>query len=219
MDAPGLDPVVLEECLDQVAASNRWLGARRALLGHLDRLIPPGSARLLDAGTASADLPRAMVHWGRDTGRSLRILALDRHPQTLEIARHRTRPFPEIELARADVRSLPCAGGAFDIALLSLTLHHLEGADAEGALRELGRVARWVVVGELERSWPHYLGARVLAATLWRGNRLTRHDAPLSVRRGYTARELEGLAVRAGLVRPAVHRHPFYRLVLVARGT
>src|SRR5690606_28900621 len=170
-----------------------------------------------DAGTGIGDLPRAIAERARRDGHGLRIVATDVHPQTLEIARRRLAAWPEITVEAADVRDLPYPDRAFDVALLSLTLHHLDDEDQITALRELGRVARRaVIVGELERSWPAYVGARILAATVWRRNRLTRHDGPISVLRAFTPGELLDLARRAGLERPHVHRHPLFRLVLVA---
>lgn len=218
LDAPLHDPAELEASLEDVAAVNRWLGGRRALLRHLAPLLSEDRpTTLLDAGTGSADLPRAIARWARRHRRPLRALAFDLHEQTLAIARRQSACWPELRFARADVRALPLPDGAVDIALLSLTLHHLEGEDQLTALRELGRVARRaVLVGELERNLPAYLGARLLSATLWRGNRLTRHDGPISVRRAFTASELLALAHDADLPHPRVYRHPLFRLVLVA---
>lgn len=223
MDAPDVDPDALDDALQHVAAVNRWLGGRRALLRHLAGLLPAGPARILDVGTGSADLPLAIAGWaGR--GRDVRVTAVDLHARTLEIARGRVRARqgPEnagrIQFARADGLRLPFATGTFDIALLSMTLHHMEGEDRVGLLRELARVARGgdIVVGELERTLPNYLGARLMAATLWRRNPVTRHDGPLSVLRSFTPGELMELAGRAGLGEPRVDRHFFYRLVLRA---
>ncbi|HEX7118788.1 MAG TPA: methyltransferase domain-containing protein [Longimicrobiales bacterium] len=218
LDEPAHDPTELEDSLDDVAAVNRWLGGTRALLRRLAPLLPADHpTTILDAGTGSGDLPRAIVRWARRHRRDVRITATDLHPQTLEIARRKSANDPEIIFERADVLALPYPDRSFDIALLSLTLHHLDGSDLVTALRELGRVARRaVLVGELERSRPAYLGARILAATVWRRNRLTRHDGPISVLRAFTPDELERLAREAGLDAPRVYRHPLFRLVLVA---
>lgn len=219
MDEPDQDPDLLEASLDDVATVNRWLGGTRALLHHLPALLPPtGPVTILDVGTGSADLPRAIVRFGRRTGREIRVVATDLHPATLEVARRRSAAYPEIRVERADALRLPYPDRTFDVALLSMTLHHLEGDDRVRALRELRRVARrGVIVGELERSWPAFLGARILAATVWRDNPITRHDGPLSVRRAFTLTELLTLAHEADLPGAKVFRHPIFRLVLVAR--
>jgi hypothetical protein len=67
-------------------------------------------------------------------------------------------------------------------------------------LREMRRVARLgVVVNDLERSRVGLLGAWLIGHLLT-ANRLTRHDAPLSVRRAYTAMEMATMLRSAGLV-------------------
>ncbi len=219
LDEPNHDPEELEESLDDVAAVNRWLGGTRALLRRLPPLLPATRpAHLLDAGTGSGDLPRAIVRWARRHDLAVHITATDLHPQVLAIARRRSAVYPEIEFQRANALALPYDPDSFDVAMLSLTLHHFDGPDAVTALRELGRVARHaILIGELERSRPAYLGARLLAATLWRHNRLTRHDGPISVLRAFTPAELLDLARDAGLRDARVYRHPLFRLVLTAR--
>ncbi len=219
MDEPDVDPADLTAAFDHVAAVNRWLGARRALLRRLPEGLEgcAGTARILDVGTGSADLPLALVAWARARGRAVEVAALDNHPGAIRAARARGAHTSGIHLLRGDGLRLPFRTRAFDVVLLSMTLHHMEGAHRATLLREAGRVARGrVLVGELERALPNYIGARLLAATLWRFNPVTRHDGPLSVRRSFTPTELEELARHAGLRRPQVYRHVFFRLVLVA---
>jgi ubiquinone/menaquinone biosynthesis C-methylase UbiE len=218
LDAPRHDPAELEQSLDQVAEVNQLLGGRRAVLRALAPLLG-GSATtsILDLGTGSADIPLAVARSARRHGVAVEILATDLHPQMRAIARTRTQAVPEIRIGAADALALPFANDAFDVVLLSLTLHHFEADDQVTALREAARVARRaVIVNELERCRINYVGARLLAATRWRANRLTRHDGPLSVLRAFTRAELADLARSAGLDRVRVSRHFFYRLVLVA---
>jgi SAM-dependent methyltransferase len=218
MDAPDVEPATLTAALDHVAMVNRWTGARRALLRHLPWALPPGRSRVLDVGTGSADMPLAMADWAERQRRPLSILAADRHGATLDVARRRIGRRPDITAIRADALQLPFPTGSIDLAILSMTLHHMERSALVAALAELARVARGgrILVAELERCIPNYLGARLLAATIWRSNPVTRHDGPLSVLRSFTPRELRDLAASAGLRQAVVHRHPFYRLVLRA---
>jgi len=219
LDEPVHDRRVLEQSLEQVAAVNRWLGGERALLKHLPSLLPDPhrSYTLLDVGTGSADLPRRLVDRTRRSGqRRLRICATDLHPQMVEIAHDRCTAYPEIDVRAADARDLPFDDRSHDVVLLSMTLHHLSDEDAVRALAEARRVARsGVLVNELERAVPAYLGALLLAATVWSRNRLTRHDGPLSVRRGYTPDELARLGALAGFTHPVVERVAPYRVVMV----
>jgi len=218
LDEAHHDRAELEQSLDQVAEVNRLLGGTRAVLRTLGTVAADRRALdILDIGTGSADIPCAIDRWALSTGRAVRITATDLHPQMLEIATARTRDHPMIRVERADALSLHYEPNSFDVVLLSLTLHHFEHDDQVRALREAGRVARLaVVVNELERCLPNYIGARLLAATRWRSNRLTRHDGPLSVLRAFTKDELANVAVEAGLRVVSLRRFFFHRLVLTA---
>lgn len=217
MDQPA-DPLELDESLDHLVTINRWLGGRWALLSSLALLVRPGETfTALDVGSGAGDLPLAVIDWAARRGGAARITIVDLHPETVRIAHRRTRDRPDVQAVRGDVLRLPFPDDAFDFALLSLTLHHLPDEHRPQALAELARVARRaVLVNELERNWPNYLGARLLGATVWRNNRLTRHDGPLSVRRAFTPDELLRCAHDAGLARARVRRFFFHRLVMVA---
>jgi ubiquinone/menaquinone biosynthesis C-methylase UbiE len=219
MDQPEVDRGDLATALRDLRGVNRWLGGWRVLRGAMAGLLrglPSGTYRVLDVGTGSGDLPLRLAAWARRRGVRLQILATDFHSQTLALARSHTAHDPDVRVAAADALDLPFADGAFHFVLCSTALHHFEGEDAVRVLRELDRVAAFgVVVNDLSRSRTAWLGARLLAATVWRRSRFTRHDGPLSVRRAFTTAELRELARSAGLRGARVRSHLPFRLSLV----
>jgi SAM-dependent methyltransferase len=222
MDRPDADPAELARGLADLRAVNRWLGGTRAVLRHLDSLFadaPAAPRHILDVATGSADIPLAIVRHARASGRTDRVVATDVHPGTLAEARARTAGEPWVRVEHADALALPYPDGAFDAALLCTALHHFDArADLLRVLRELDRVSRrGVVVSDLKRSRAALLGARLLAATVWRRHPVTRHDGPLSVRRAFVPAELLELARAAGLPGATVHTHPVFRVALVSR--
>jgi ubiquinone/menaquinone biosynthesis C-methylase UbiE len=216
IDAPSHDMAELEQSLGHVASINRWLGGVSAVTRYIKPLLARrGRARILDVATGSADIPLQIAQWAQQHDHQVEIVATDLHPQMLDLARRRCAGYANIKVEPADALQLPYERGSFDVALLSLALHHFEAAGQLRVLREMARVARDVVlVNDLERTWLNYLGARFLGVTYWRGNRLTRHDGPLSVLRSFTRAELQAIARNAGL-RGEVHRHFFQRIVFV----
>jgi hypothetical protein len=82
--------------------------------------------------------------------------------------------------------------------LSTTTLHHLEDHEAGELLGELARISRigWTVT-DLRRSRTSYALMRALSATVWRGRRMCRADAPVSVLRSFTPAEAHRLAVSA----------------------
>jgi SAM-dependent methyltransferase len=216
LDAPRHDMAELAQSLGHVASVNRWLGGVGAVTRYIKPLLQRGAAtRILDVATGSADIPLQIAKWARRHGFQVQIVATDVHPQMLEVARERCRSFAEIRIEVANALSLPYEQSAFDVSLLSLALHHFESSEQLLVLREMARVTRvTVLINDLERTRLNYLGARLLAATYWRGNRLTRHDGPLSVQRSFTRSELREIGRAAGLG-THVARHFFQRIVLV----
>jgi ubiquinone/menaquinone biosynthesis C-methylase UbiE len=105
-----------------------------------------------------------------------------------------------LELHVGDGRRLRYPDRSFDIAHASLVVHHLEGEAMTTLLGEMARVARLgVVINDLERSRRAWFGAWFISHLLTR-NRLTRHDAPLSVRRAYRPAEIAARLRAAGLI-------------------
>ena len=215
MDAPDQDAGDLDRALADLRGVNRWLGGNRVVLTHLRRMLRRAGAgphTLLDVATGSADIPLVLA----GTFPQLEMVATDAHPQTVELARHRVGDHPRIRVEPADALALPYPDKSFDFALCSTALHHFEPPEAVQALSELARVARrGMIVNDLRRSPINLLGAKLLAVTVWRHNRVTRHDGPLSVRRSYTPTEMALLAQAAGLQRGRVYTHLPFRLALV----
>lgn len=228
LDGPLDDQAALVGNLRDLGRINRYLGgvdltatAIEALAAHRDNLT------LLDVGTGAADIPLALIDNARRRGRRLRAVAIDSRPEVLAAA-VRLRPTIStadgLELHVGDGRALRYPDRSYDIAHASLVLHHLDPADAVTLLGEMRRVARLgVVVNDLERSRLGLVGAWLIGHLLT-SNRLTRHDAPLSVRRAYRAAEMAAMLRSAGLlpvrtVRGAFgHRYAIAALVNTGSG-
>lgn len=222
MDEPDVDPRELERALRDLRVVNRWFGgggaAVEAGMEALKGFAREGVAiTVLDLCTGSADIPVALLGRARRSGLDLRIVATDLHPGAVRAARSRTAAEPDIRVESADALDLPYPTGAFDLVMCHTALHHFDEAAAVRLLAGMRRVAaRAVVVTDLRRGRLALASVALLAATLWRGHPVTRHDSVVSVRAAFTPQEALDLAHAAGLVRPRVRRHPFFRFSLVA---
>lgn len=217
MDGTGLDPVLLADDLQNLEVLNRLFGGRDVIRRRVVPLIGGGDSELtvLDIGSGSGDLCRCLVDACRASGRRVRLISLDAHPQVQEVAQQRTAAdYPEIRFVRGDGRKLPLRSGSVDLVLCTLALHHFAETDAEALLAEMNRVARrWTVVSDLSRSRLAY--ACVWFATRFMRNPMTRFDGPVSVQRAFTGPELLGLAKQAGWRSTALYREPWFRMSVV----
>lgn len=220
-----LDEKTLAGNLRDLSRVNRFLGgadlswrALEPILGGLPRAEP---LRVIDIGTGAADIPRALLRRAAAAGFALEITATDIRPEIVAYAQRMTdTPGLHVKLSSGDQLDLP--DGSVDVAHASLVFHHLEPDQATRLLGEMARVASTaVIVNDLERARRWWVAAWLLSH-LATGNRYTRNDAPLSVRRAYRAAELVGLAATAGLTERARYRDRLghrYSLVLVPSAT
>ena len=105
-----------------------------------------------------------------------------------------------------DARRLPFRDNSVDVITAAHFIHHFAPEDAAALLREWLRVARrGVIVNDTLR---HYipLAMVLLLSKLRLFGRITRFDAPASVRRGYTVAEATAFAQDAGAARAEVVR-------------
>lgn len=200
---------------------NAWFGGYAFTLREVRRVaqaLPAGRPlTVIDVGGGRGDLARRLVRWGRQAGRPVRVLVVDRDPGALGLAREAAAGYPEITLVGADAAALPVREGTIDVAVASLTLHHLEPDAAAAMLAGMGAAARAIVVNDLLRTRLS-LGLVWLATRLLARHPFAWHDGPLSVRRAYSPDELRVLGEKAGLPRLTVRRYPLLgRVVATAR--
>jgi len=211
MDDPVDSIVELEANLRDIERANRFFGGIMPIARALEATE---AVEVLDVGCGAADIPRALLVRAQRHGRSLAITCLDRSEQMLSIAR-RLHGEAGFRFLIGEGDALPFSDGAFDVAMCSLTLHHVEGPEAIGLLRELRRVSRITpIVCDLRRS-PLAYAATWAHVHVFSRNRFTRHDAPVSVLRAYTPDEALALAREAGWRVPSARIEPWFRMTLV----
>ncbi len=115
----------------------------------------------------------------------------------------------------ADALALPFPDSAFDLVSCSLFVHHLSPEQVAQFARESIRVCRHaVLVNDLIRD-PLHLALVYAGSPLYR-SRITRHDAPASVRQAYTIEEMRDFFQQAGSESVEIQRHYLYRMGVIA---
>jgi hypothetical protein len=123
-------------------------------------------------------------------GRRFDVTALDINYRSCVRAAERREPITAIN---GSAFSLPFRDRSFDIAHASLFLHHCTDTEAGILLADLSRVARrGIVINDLHRHPIALAGIAVLTGALSRSE-IVRHDAPVSVLRGFLRGEIGAL--------------------------
>jgi ubiquinone/menaquinone biosynthesis C-methylase UbiE len=111
--------------------------------------------------------------------------------------------------------SLPFRDSSFDLVSSVLFVHHLGPDELVGFVNESLRVCRQaVLINDLIRD-PLHLALVYSGFPLYR-SRLTRNDAPASVRQAYTQDEMRDILNRTNAARVEIDSHYLYRMAVVA---
>ena len=214
MDAPDADSGELVRSLGFLRVLNRMLGYTRATIRHLERFsrrwAPGQTVRILDLGTGSADIPRAILRWADGRGFDIQIVGVDLHPVTaLAAASPRDQ---RLQIVQADVADLPFGPGTFDYCLTSMFLHHLGDEQVIDVMKTMNRLSRrGVLIADLLRDPLAYRWIQLFSAF---STPMVRHDGPASIAQAFTKAEILHLRDRGGLMFARYHHHAGYRFIL-----
>lgn len=218
LDDPRADPVAVRDELRDIARLNALFGGTRAVVRELERFFTHGSGKagwgtdkrwtLLDVGTGLGDIPRAAACAARRHGIVLRLVGIEVNRAAARLARDGGDRDP-LATILADGGALPLAPRSVDVVVASQVLHHLPRHIGVRWIASLDRVARRaVVIADLRRSRVAMAGVWAASLGLGMGG-VTRRDAVVSLRRGYTRRELSAMLAEAGVDAQARYRAGF----------
>lgn len=226
MDEPDADPEELTGALRGLELINGSLGGYRTSLAGLSALCDHTGASspitLLDVGCGSGDTLLQFHHWAERRKLSFTTHGIELSHTTADLARNRMSDAGILssQITVTNLLDLDPDRDSEDIVHASLVLHHFEtDCDAVRGLRAMGRLARrGVIINDLHRHRFAYESIRLLTG-LFSRNAILKHDAALSVRRGFLRSELFQLATDAGWdpSRITIRWHWAFRWLLIYR--
>ena len=210
LDDPRSDPVLVGRQLRDIARLNALFGGTRAVVRELksffERRRAMGNRKretwtLLDVGTGSGDIALAARAAARQLDIDLKAIGLELNPTAARIAS--AAGVPTIV---ADGSALPLGPRSVDVVVASQVLHHLPRPVAVRWIATLDRIARRaVVLADLHRSRMAMAGVWAASVGLAMSG-VTRHDAVVSLKRGYTKTEFDEMLRQAGVRTVARYR-------------
>jgi ubiquinone/menaquinone biosynthesis C-methylase UbiE len=201
----------IEGALRDLRSFNQRLGGvatTRDLIHSVARRTGRMEFSLLEVAAGTGFVPTQATQALQRSGVNLKITLLDRASTHL----------PKNGAARklvADALTVPFLDSAFDLVSCSLFLHHLSPEEVVEFARESLRVSRVaVLVNDLVRH-PLHLALAYAGVPIYR-SRITRNDAPASVKQAYTIEEMSEFFWKAGAAKVETQRHFLFRMGVVA---
>ncbi len=209
LDTDQGSPAEVHGSLADLRMINRRFGGLRSAAEMLHSLASARQLKTLswlDVAGSSGDVAAFASDSLGKRGIAVKPVLLDR------AATHLNRAFPGV---CGDALALPFPDNSFDVVCCSLFLHHLEPAEIVGFVNEALRVARHaVLMNDLVRH-PLHLALTYAGYLLYR-SRLTRHDAPASVRRSYTIEEIQKILSQTSAFTIETRRFFLFRMGVTA---
>lgn len=221
LDHPNADMREVARSLRLCAIVNRVLGGTRVVRKFLEtefrRAPARRTLRILDIGSGDCSIPLAINRWAMKQGRPVEWTCLERSVHAGRLARRAVKAAHDlqIQVVEEDVFDHK-PEEPYDHAIGSMFFHHLSDEEILALLDRLRMYVRGsVLINDLERCGVCYHG---FAAMAWLFSPAVRHDALLSIRRGFRPGGLRSLLARAeGASSVSTARYWFCRLAGVVR--
>jgi SAM-dependent methyltransferase len=210
LDATDVPRADLFRNLQELDFINRWLGGYSISFRALSKVLSTDRAyTIVDIGSGGGDTLRRIHRWQKRHSFDLKLVGIDLKPDCVEYAREKnkhTSAFFVCDDYRHVFSYVPDA----DIIHACLFCHHLRDDELIGLIRFASQHQAILVINDLERNPLAYYSIKWLTA-LFSRSYLVKHDAPLSVTRGFKKREWIDLINKAGAIRYSVKNRWAFR--------
>jgi len=175
------------------------------MVEHAARVSGKSKLSVLEVAAGSGDLPQSVRERLQRRGIDLQLTMLDRCSSHLANG--------EAKVV-GDALSLPFHDDSFDLISCCLFVHHLPPDQVTAFAKEALRCSRVaVLINDLVRN-PVHLALVYAGLPIYR-SRITRNDAPASVRQAYTPAEMREMLGHTGAAEVEITRHYLYRMGVV----
>jgi ubiquinone/menaquinone biosynthesis C-methylase UbiE len=197
MDDFSLNGQGFRKDLDVLSLINKWLGGNHITLTGVLHLLKGQSKekviRIVDLGCGNGDMLRRLSVLGEKYGYHLELIGIDANSDSIVYAQELSGDFENIKFLEIDVFSNEFQDLDYDIALLTLFLHHFNDQQIlEKLIQIKGKSRLGLVINDLHRHKLAYLLFNLL--TLFMGSKMIRNDGLVSILKGFKRKELEQYA-------------------------
>jgi len=219
LDRPDSEPELTQRSFRFIKFVNHIGGGirvvRRFLARELSKLPAGTTITVLDLGGGDCDIPLAVTRWASKRGYRVEFTCTDHNPQVLQMAEESLarEGCDTVRLERTDIFTYEPAA-PFHYAVGSMVFHHFTAEEIDRLVTHLrGYVRKALLINDLHRCSLNYAVACILTTRL---DPELRHDALLSIRRGFKPAELAAM-LRKHDPAAVVRREWFCRVAGVVR--
>ncbi len=191
----------LNRSLKEIENINHWLGGDAITLNGLSKVInnqARDTVSIVDLGCGSGGMLKVVNNWAKKNHLIVELFGIDANPNVIKFARYNYED-GNIKFQTLDILSEEFKNQSYDIILCTLLLHHFTSENLITVVKQLKKQARMaVIMNDLQRHPIAYYSIKWLT-WLFSRSEMVKFDAPLSVKRGFTRKELIEILNKAGI--------------------
>ncbi|NGM64881.1 methyltransferase domain-containing protein [Sphingobacterium sp. SGR-19] len=216
LDNPSVPFEDIKQTMQELGTINTWLGGHRTTLEGLKKLLNNRTkVSVCEIGCGGGDNLVVIQKWCRRYGIEAELTGIDINPHAIAYAKSRYGIL-DIQFICDDYRANTLVKKP-DIFFNSLFCHHFDEGDLVEMLRWMRVNSRCgFFINDLHRHPFAYYSIKWLTK-LFSNSYLVKHDAALSVRRGFTKAEWMNLFEKAGLSGATIDWQWAFRYLIVCR--
>lgn len=205
MDDLSCSGSVVDQTLVEIEFINKWLGGNAVTLSGLQKILKHypknNTLKIADLGCGGGEMLRLIAQKIRTQHRQATLTGIDANPNIIAFAHAHTTPTDEIQFKSLNILSEEFNHSTYDIVVATLFFHHFTKQELVGVFaRFKNNLKCGVVVNDLHRHWLAYYSIKLLTF-LFSKSEMVKFDAPLSVLRGFTRKDLMDILQEAGITR------------------
>ncbi len=202
MDDLNCQGEVVTQTLRELDFINRWLGGNTITLQGIFKVLKSHKkkkVRIADLGCGSGELLHLIYQRAQREHYGVELVGIDANPHIVNYATEMIVPSYPMVFQSTNVLSASFQEEVYDIITATLFTHHFTDDELVYLLKRWTQQARIaVVINDLHRHFLAYHSIRLLTL-LFSKSSMVKYDAPLSVRKGFTRKELQTILKRAGI--------------------
>ena len=194
---------VLQQTLRELEIVNKWLGGNTITIQALEQLLQSHDKKseisIVDLGCGGGDMLRIIAKWGARNNFKFKLTGIDANPNVIAFARRNVPEFSPETFQTVNIFSKEFSSRQYDVVVGTLFFHHFVDADLIDFFKQLKTQVRLgLIINDLHRHAFAYYSIKMLTG-LFSRSPMVKYDAPLSVLRGFSRKELAFVLQAAGL--------------------
>jgi 2-polyprenyl-3-methyl-5-hydroxy-6-metoxy-1,4-benzoquinol methylase len=188
---------VVDQTLRELEFINTWLGgnavtieALKKILKNHDRTKP---VVIADLGCGGGDMLRLIYRWTIRNKIQVKLIGIDANPNIIHFAQQNIHDIPAIEFVTLDIFSDVFRKMKFDVVIGTLFYHHFSNLQLSEFFHQLHKQCNiGFIINDIHRHPLAYYSIKLLTK-LFSKSAMVKYDAPLSVLRAFTKKELHNV--------------------------